>query len=454
MPSNGGYPTNRDGESNETAQGRGIQTEQGGFQIPSTGIPGLGGSIGIGVPIPERPPVPRVGHGVPSVSRDRSGAQARALAGLAGRAARAIARRHILNMAAEYALSAGSGSGWPGPATIPPGSGWVLCNAYSACGTKPEKAKHEGAPSSCPTTIGADCLTMQAHATLHSLGQGVVDNTIRALIWTTAPPPDLARVTHVRMWTRPKFVVHPSNAVPYYDVGVGTTIRTDDTVLWPDPFLQPIAQPIGTPATIPFDVIPARVPNPWRDPGEQTVTGPEPLRRFRPIVDPWVHTPTVIDIDMVPRVRTWPDYEPRTRTQPDVGTAPVHPGPPPPPHTATPDDADNRSRKLILAARGGIYITLNIVTEGLDVLYAFHNALPMEYRAPRGITGPPSPQDAAYALWMNLDHLDLGQAIQNLIVNAAEDTLLGYLGRLQGRANRNLSEGTGVRIQVGLGPAM
>jgi hypothetical protein len=76
-------------------------------------------------------------------------------------------------------------------------------------------------------------------------------------------------------------------------------------------------------------------------------------------------------------------------------------------------------------------LPISIVTESLDVTNALYDALPDEFK-------PKFRENQVgklKTLYRHLDKVDIAQAIQNLLINNAEDAILGRLGKGAGQLN-------------------
>jgi len=73
-------------------------------------------------------------------------------------------------------------------------------------------------------------------------------------------------------------------------------------------------------------------------------------------------------------------------------------------------------------------------TEWDDLIEAIHDALPKRYQSASN-----KPQDKALALWENLEHLDVPQAVVNVIYNQIEDAIVGRVSRAGNSALKDLS---------------
>jgi hypothetical protein len=293
-----------------------------------------------------------------------------------------------------------------------------------------------------PTVL--DIVTWEKHPTLlnrgHVAGRYVKNGPYQA----GSPMPQWQKGT-VRVYTSPGEV-------------------TEEVIA--DPFMQPIGVPAATPVPLPFTVIPHREPNPDRVPSERSesgykspgyrvghgttidvVTGLEPgagvsPRPGAPLAPGLSPPPTVVD--------SAPGVQPR-------------PGPPPAPHQAKRPGKRKKEAKLVMGLTGKIAAAVNFVTESSDLIRALHGALPPKYRAPRTtvvdpktgktFTVPPPPHKMAEAIYRNFDKMDWPKALKRVIENEAGDRFYGNIGQAGAKANRAASK-TGVRVQIGLGPAL
>lgn len=190
----------------------------------------------------------------------------------------------------------------------------------------------------------------------------------------------------------------------------------------------------------------------WRPTGSTQV-----LRRFNPtviyrapVLDPanlpiyWpVPLPLPLPFGLAPYVQN----DPLTGTNRNNGDAkPVivikePPGP-------------NTKEVKLRAITGAVAVLQKFVhatTEGLDHLDSFHDALPSKYKAKayfaEGLGWRKArPQDKAFAVFQNFEHLDWNDVIKNVIQNELEDRILG---RANAGANKALNKTPVGRITRG-----
>ncbi len=172
-----------------------------------------------------------------------------------------------------------------------------------------------------------------------------------------------------------------------------------------DPMGLPISVPVVAPA-VPYWLQPLRRFNPDRDPLEQPRRGPVG-RASRPGV---------------------PGAE---MTVHPVGPPTVRPRSPP-----APPEPKVKERKLIMA---GLRKVVGLVTEGLDVLVVFHQALPawvVRYGIRHGRPGERKRiGDRSFGnrllndLWTYWDFIDWDKALEGFIWNQIEDLIYGKIGR-------------------------
>ena len=79
-------------------------------------------------------------------------------------------------------------------------------------------------------------------------------------------------------------------------------------------------------------------------------------------------------------------------------------------------------------------------------------AFQAELRAKRGGTRYATPQTKLREIYENIDKLDLGVAMQNLLANQVEDALHGGISRVGAKGSRRLGNATGRLHGVEAGP--
>jgi hypothetical protein len=215
-----------------------------------------------------------------------------------------------------------------------------------------------------------------------------------------------------------------------------------------DPLSVPPVVPHFVPRPLPWKLIPHRQPNPFRDPLEQPQRGPAP--NPRPVPRP------------LPRPRPERRNDPRRdpRRNPNVPRLP-RPGPaielfprpgvrvrPSQPYRRPPPG--DREKKFIanLNNNSGLGRLIGAITEGLDLLDAFHDALPDNCK--QGTT----PQGKALDLFNCYDQIDGETALKNILGNQAEDAVLGALGSAAADAYNNNPYNPGFATGPATGPAL
>lgn len=172
-----------------------------------------------------------------------------------------------------------------------------------------------------------------------------------------------------------------------------------------DPMGLPLLAPVTAPA-LPYWLQPYRRANPNRDPLEQPRRGHDRLGRL----------PRVPGAQMTVHPVGPPTVAPR-----------APPGPP---------QLKEKQRKLIMA---GLRKVVGLVTEGLDVLVIFHQALPawvIRYGVRRGRPGERHAiGDRSFGerllgdLWTYWEFIDWDKALEGLVWNQIEDLIYGKIGR-------------------------
>ena len=179
-----------------------------------------------------------------------------------------------------------------------------------------------------------------------------------------------------------------------------------------DPFNNPLAPtlPIARPP-LPYPLQPYRQPNPDRSPSEDRDAGNVPRTN--------------------PLVRNNPQVVPTNNTRNDVESS-KSPGVSAhltPTHSRTPPGPGVKEKKAT-AGKGILNLVraaFHAMTEACDAVEAIYDALPsgerLKYRPGKPITC----HEKALHLAANLEHVDIAQAIKNLILNGIEDKILGTL---------------------------
>jgi len=229
-----------------------------------------------------------------------------------------------------------------------------------------------------------------------------------------------------------------------------------------DPLSLPIHQPVPIAKPIPYEVIPHRKPNPARSPTEQPIRGPLPRRLPRGYPQPYyvprpppidtpgrksrprprsprpslpiqspdaVPLPTGIPVPVIPISGKPAELPSAVELNPIPGGLPRIFAPPrsfhrPPPGT--------KERKVKIHNPFGRVV--NIITETLDVLDALYWALPQDIRRKyrRNYKGK------IEAVTANFQHIDVAEAIKNLIVNEIGDRIIGTVAKGIKHGNRPL----------------
>lgn len=192
----------------------------------------------------------------------------------------------------------------------------------------------------------------------------------------------------------------------------------------PYPGLDPLILPIGVPTTwpqpVPYHLIPGWRQNPWRSPREQPQRGYDVPGRIQ-----------------LPRPRPNPGFEVNT------GVAPV----PVAAHKYQPPGPGKKERKFTLrqSMGEGLYLTIGAITETLDVLDAFYDALPRHLRG----RGKLTPQQKAALVYRHFQHLDIAKVLENIATDQVEDFVIGRLARGAGKHSGKWLGKRGPGILVG-----
>jgi hypothetical protein len=170
-----------------------------------------------------------------------------------------------------------------------------------------------------------------------------------------------------------------------------------------DPMALPIGKPVAVPRPLPWRAVPARRPNPYRNPREQTQRG--------------------YAVPVQPRGSEYPAAGPTLELSPH-GTKQIKPE-----HQFAKPPSGTKERKFASGLRIALIGGVNAVTETKDAVEAIHEALPKKVQAKRNGHLDPSLQAMMGAIYDNFDELDVPQAIQNLIANQIEDAIIGRANR-------------------------
>lgn len=109
-----------------------------------------------------------------------------------------------------------------------------------------------------------------------------------------------------------------------------------------------------------------------------------------------------------------------------------------------------KERKLSTGAVAGrgLSIVINQLSEAIDYLDALYYALPRDVRERDGKDA--TPQRRALTLYQNMDEVDVGKAMLNLIANEIEDRAIGKAASGAGKLGRHLPGGASPLV----GPAL
>lgn len=260
-------------------------------------------------------------------------------------------------------------------------------------------------------------------------------------------PAPRRRTVPGRRWSPPKWPLPPFRPQPPFD-----------------PFQPPGVLPPQHPPAPSWRRLPYVDPSPDRDDREQRRTGPAPFHHSRPIqtFDPmWTYIWDEIE-RLTPALRPNPEEQewlepPLNRPNPDPA-----PGPRPVTPTVTqlvnsagttrpisrarpsprrPPGRHTKERKAWIGlSQAKLFASLlGIVTESMDFVTALFWALPKSCR-PRGFSDPLRKAQAVLDCW---DHIDLKQAMKNIVKMQLEDWVYGQLGKRLAIASERTSMGIG-----------
>lgn len=189
-----------------------------------------------------------------------------------------------------------------------------------------------------------------------------------------------------------------------------------------DPMSIPIGLPTAPPSQIPWRMIPLLRANPWRS--EQSERGPTPNPVDNPSRRPTPLSPTV------------------------PGRAPPND---PPTHVKTPPPKRTKEQKF-KGSLGVAGILMGAASEGGDIIGAFYDALPNQYKVkwPDGsVKQRVSFPDQAAAVYRAIGHMDgayLGQVAANLVKNHIQDAIIGGASGAASGAYYGSGYGGGVNV--------
>ncbi len=243
-------------------------------------------------------------------------------------------------------------------------------------------------------------------------------------------------------------IVSPTNPVPF--------------PRWVDPLSYPPGAPVPADTNPPWELIPERVPNPFRSPHEQTIIGPITAPGGIGLAPPTVApVPPTIVIGPAPVVITpgvpapgigTPVTTPGTTTpdlvvSPDPGTivdpAPVSPGGTAP-APRTPPKKNEKEKKTRIRRNGviqGIAKVAGVATETLDFINVMYDALPKSckpgYYLLTGKGGVKfykrrwraNQSQRVKAIAACYEKSDITKLVTGFIGNHFEDKLIGKLGQ-------------------------
>lgn len=244
-------------------------------------------------------------------------------------------------------------------------------------------------------------------------------------------PHPLAPTTHTQWNSYAKF----SKVKPYDYTqdepgpGIALPYATQPLGIPFDPFSLPIGQPAPIVRPLPWKVVPARVPSPWRSPMEQTWRGPLPPRRY-------VGFPQPVYPDL-------PWLGPSQHGQPGkshhvdvVGGSPplgrLNTSDPPPSRYPRPPKKRTKERKFVLNRRTAFMRLVSFITEARDFVDAMYRALPKDARR----RARAKHQNKAAAIYENFLDLDIPLAFKYWFENEIEDRFYGLGGRIAGKGKR------------------
>lgn len=190
-------------------------------------------------------------------------------------------------------------------------------------------------------------------------------------------------------------------------------------------------------------LIPYMYPDPWQDPFFRPWEFPPPL--------PYVQIPNK------PTYREWPqerEVGPRPRPYDRPEDRPVSPDtrveyePP-----RRPPGPKEKERKFRLTINGTVIGDIvSAVGEGVEYVEILYDALPEHIRKAfeRSFRGKVTPQKKFEAIWENFDKINMGEVVEGLIENYAEDKFWGTVGQYMADASGKFNKLGGFQ----LGPAM
>ena len=324
------------------------------------------------------------------------------------------------------------------------GNGWTRCaNPTTFCEATTGAPTHQWVFAGSGSCVGlGGCPTGQVYpATSLPAGSPVTAGTGRLIFMKQTGVSGSNLVgTAVSHWFRtvPGTLLGPMTLSP--------TVPLPEWVLPPAPWLPaidpmtiPLNRPMPVPAPVPYPMIPHWRPRPGPDgeprPTPQPGPGVYPRPAPRPEEDPWTNP------DIMPRpspaVRPRPARSPSQQPAIDVGVRIAPRGRPQPflrpgyhHWRKPPPGVKEKKRGMRARGLGGLLGALNAVTEGLDFLDAFWDALPDWAKTPFA-----TPQEKMGDLWEHWDALNPADVLENLLKEAAEDRFYGSRSAAQAKRN-------------------
>lgn len=305
------------------------------------------------------------------------------------------------------------------------------------------------------TSLVSNCLANQSAANVKPLGTQPANN-INTVIVGRKVSSFSNNVTFWRITRGTAPAVKPGLYF-YYVPGAPARHIYTRTVTPVAPWEAPLLKP-GNP-TLPnlrpprYDEMPHREVDPFRDPLEQDWRwyGPKPLTlpntptpgKDRPIE---VGVEVIVPVGPKPGVGTPITTTPGTTTQPETQTetAPKPPGtglptlPVTGTHTSEKPGPRRKEKKIISRGVAAAFKVAGLITEGVDLVTAIHDALPPELRSDLRWSSrkgkwvkifQPTPQEKARDIWENTDDIDIKKAVDNIIKQQIEDAFYGMPGK-------------------------
>lgn len=232
---------------------------------------------------------------------------------------------------------------------------------------------------------------------------------------------------------------------PFFPISPTAPVTVPQLPLYqPLPRLRPRRSPRRSPRERPEEIEWPVIPpawDPWANPPATPFMLPDvpipvwllPYRGFDPMMSPreratWGNREPWEEVNRRDRLREW-DFgvkgRPQERPSTHVNARPK------------PNEKERKVRPLSGSVYRVIARALSHVTEGLEIVDAFWDALPEKFRKremAKRHGKPPNSQEKLRQIWLHWDQINLNEAIDNIVKNELEDRVFGFFGKQAGRA--------------------